>query len=544
MATALYTQPFSTNSRTIIGLVNLVLPDDYVLLCNTSLSAVTIDLPTIPLNFWSTQYKLFIVDSGNNSAINNITINAPAGYTVNGLASVTLSINGSSYMITISSNTNFVALYGGVVSGSTSTGLISVTNAQLLTLIGSGSIIGGQFYLVTDALFSDGGVVVQGVQINKTTTVNGSGIFLNADYQGVGDYSNVVSYANNVGIWGVFAAPVGFVTGSVAIYNNINYLSLNGVWASDPTTTPAAWLALTKTATNGYITAIDQVRYNILTNQVVYRADTVGNEVDLYISGLVNSLTSFQWGRTTVTKNKVRGNSYIDAPNSYCTFLGNILESGTLTDATIKNVSVGVYQSNQINGISSLSCSGNNNGSVVGNQIERGVTVILGSISNLSGLNFCKIADVNTTISTADLSVAVISDKRCESGFSNFEATLDMTDPTVYSNPKLYFDPVFQAHIGIFYLKGAFDEIREILNSSLTFPTTLLRFFTAAGFNQIRVITVGLAVDNEIVGAFTPPYVAPFTYNAPIGISDTFTFIRVQCTSIQVNRIIQWNVMQ
>ena len=544
MATALYTQPFPTNSRTIIGLVNNVLPDDYVLLCDTSLSAVAVELPTIPLNFWSTQYKVFIVDSGNNSAVNNITITAPAGFTVNGLASITLSINGSSYMITVSSNTNYVALYGGVVSGSTSTGLISVTNAQLLTLIGSGSIVGGQFYLVTDALYSNGGVVVQGVQINKTTTVNGSGIFLNADYQGVGNYSNVLSYVNNVGIWGVFAAPAGFVTGSVAIYNNTNYLSLNGVWASDPTTTPAAWVALSKSPTNGYITAIDQVRYNILTNQVVYRADSVGNEVDLYISGLVNSLTSFQWGRTTVTKNKVRGNSYINAPNSYCTFTGNTLENGTLTDATIKNVSVGVYQANQINGVSNLSCTGNNNGSIVGNQIERGVDVVLQNVTGAGGLNNCKIADVNTTIPT--LSV-LISDKRCESGFSNFEATLAMTNPAVYTNPILTIDAVLQAHIGIFYLRGGWDRIEQIVNSSLTFPTTLLREgASGVGSKLIETKPVATAANNEIIGALSPPpYSTALEWHPAIGISDTFTFIRVQCTSsIQVNRVIQWNFMQ
>lgn len=541
MASTLYTQPFPTNSRTIIGLVNLVLPDDYVLLCNTSLSAVTLELPTIPLNFWSTQYKLFIVDSGNNSALNNITINAPAGFTVNGLSTITLSINGSSYMITVSSNTNYVALYGGVVSGSTSTGLISLTNAQLLTLISTGSVVGGQFYLVTDALFSDGGVVVQGVQINKTTAVNGSGIFLNADYQGVGNYSNVASYINNVGIWGNFATPIGFVTGSVAIYNNINYLSLNGVWASNPTTTPAAWLALTKSATNGYVTAIDQMRYNILTNQVVYRADSVGNEVDLYISGLVNSLTSFQWGRTTVTKNKVRGNSYINATNSYCTFLGNNLENGTLTDATVKSVNVGLYQANEINGVSSLSCTTNNNGSVLGNQIERGVAVTLQNVGSVGGLNYCKIADISANIQTSDLST-LISNKQCESGFSNFETVLNLADPSVYSNPKLFINTVYQKHIGIFYLKGAFDTIQEIHDASFTFPTTLFRFGAGGGTKKIFVIPANGAVDYEIVGA-NPTSTQVFEWNAIIGLSDTFTFIAVQCTTIKINKVLLWNII-
>ena len=51
MATQLFQQSFSTNIRTISGLVNFVAQDDYVILCNTSTGAVQIELPVIPPNF-------------------------------------------------------------------------------------------------------------------------------------------------------------------------------------------------------------------------------------------------------------------------------------------------------------------------------------------------------------------------------------------------------------------------------------------------------------------------------------------------------------
>ena len=48
-------------SRTISGIGNIVFDTDVVLLCDTSLGIVELTLLEIPLNHFSTQYKLYVV---------------------------------------------------------------------------------------------------------------------------------------------------------------------------------------------------------------------------------------------------------------------------------------------------------------------------------------------------------------------------------------------------------------------------------------------------------------------------------------------------
>ena len=62
-------------SRTISGIGNIVFDTDVVLLCDTSLGIVELTLLEIPLNHFSTQYKLYVVDNSNIASINPININ-------------------------------------------------------------------------------------------------------------------------------------------------------------------------------------------------------------------------------------------------------------------------------------------------------------------------------------------------------------------------------------------------------------------------------------------------------------------------------------
>ena len=208
MVNKLFEQKFKNNIRTISGTGGVIYPDDVVLLCDTSLGAVTINLLDIPTDKWSTQYKLYIVDKSGNASTNNITINAPLGVLINGFASFVIVQNSGSLVVRVGSNNTYVGQYSGgggggsvnghiiqdegvslpqriklnfVGAGVTATddalnnatvvtiggggggALIYLTNAQLIALVTAGTIVAGQFYCVTDCTNAPQGVVVQGV---------------------------------------------------------------------------------------------------------------------------------------------------------------------------------------------------------------------------------------------------------------------------------------------------------------------------------------------------------------------------------------------
>jgi hypothetical protein len=128
---SLFEQKYPNNIRTISGLLNVPFQDDVVLECNTALSPVAIQLPEIPANYWSTQYKLYIVDKSNNASVNNIVISAPIGYKINGALSVTINANGGSYLIRVASNTNYVGQYSAGGGGITT---LTVTDTSTIDL--------------------------------------------------------------------------------------------------------------------------------------------------------------------------------------------------------------------------------------------------------------------------------------------------------------------------------------------------------------------------------------------------------------------------
>ena len=513
MATQLYTQSYSTTIRTISGLVNFVAQDDYVLLCDTSTGAVQIELPMIPTNYWSAQWRISVVDASYNASVNPITIVAPIGFTINGQSSATIISNGAGYLIMVSNNTNYAGLYGGVISGTTSVGLISITNAGLLALASAGSISAGQFYFVTDVSnvnsASGEGVAVQGIKVNGYSTIEGSGSFFNADYQSVGNYSGVSNYVNNVGIWSA-SAPPSFVQFSIAIYNNLHYQNTTGTWSSTPPDLDAVnWTLISKSKTNGYILVQDAVKYDILNNVIVYRADDKNNEVDRYVSGGYDSLVNFQWGRDVVKGNKLRGNSLMKTTNSFCSFNGNILENGILQDETgYSLVSAGAYNGNTIIEGASVTMqllappnkpvgNGRNAGTIANNHFGNGVTIRFTEIG--SGISFTSntMEVVNSNLGNLTTS---ISNKRCVSGYSNFEALL--TNPPYWKpNTIIIWGNYINEFnwVGIFYLKDYPDTIIYIENLPTNHPCTFYVYNLATTKNfQINSVP---ALANQIVGS-------------------------------------------
>lgn len=92
--------------RTVAGTVT-VDPQDSILNCDTTTAAVTINLDTFTAGYWNTLYKLFVNDSGANAAINNITIVAPAGFTINNAATLVINVNSGSVIVRISADTKY-----------------------------------------------------------------------------------------------------------------------------------------------------------------------------------------------------------------------------------------------------------------------------------------------------------------------------------------------------------------------------------------------------------------------------------------------------
>jgi hypothetical protein len=156
---SLYAQEFPNNIRTVSGLVNAIKQDDVTLECNTLVGPVGIQLMDIPANYWSTQWKLYIVDKNNNASVNNITVTCPAGVLVNGSSSFTINANGASLLIRIASNANFVAQYsvtaggGGVTNGANvGIGLGQVFKNLVGTILNFKTIKAGANITITNGL--------------------------------------------------------------------------------------------------------------------------------------------------------------------------------------------------------------------------------------------------------------------------------------------------------------------------------------------------------------------------------------------------------
>lgn len=604
---SLFPTKYANNIRTVSGLGVFVFQDDVTLNCNTSLGAVSINLLEIPANFWSTTYKLYVNDANNNASVNNITINAPAGYTINNAASIVINTNGGGVLIRVTGNTTYMAtanstgggggyntiqdegvalpqrtimnfIGAGVtasdVGGKTQVdiigGIIDITEAAISTLISSNAIRVGQYYRITDVTNADLGVVVQGVRVNGITAY-GTGIFLNADYQAVGDYSGVPSYVAIIGIWSPAARPV--VVGNVVVYNNLNFVNLTGVWGTAPNTDLANWSVLTKSVTTGYILACDFVKYDIIANRVAYRADKLDNEVDYFVDSKGNeAITNFQWGRNLVQWNKVLTNGIMLCRNSSVTFLGNIVNTGGVIIDDSGFTFNGIVNSNTVTCFSLLE-TGNNSGEVstntlvgsstlsvenlsIGSKIRDNFisndskvsitniaptglyyentlqnfsifdcsTIIIGSVfrtilSNYGRLNITSIAAL-TSISfcnvlddiDVDLGIVTSSYANYEYriGFSNWEADLDFSNVLIYDSPTQTLTiPKPLAYVGKFNtINTSTPTITDIVDLPTNHPVELI---PALGDDfTLQYTAVALVSGNQIIRAFA-------------AVSDTFT---------------------
>lgn len=93
------------------------------------------------------------------------------------------------------------ATWQDAAGGGGSVEIIDITYSDMETALAGSTLTPGQFYRITDAAGTDLGFICQAIRENEIT-VNGQGGYLNADFQGVGDYGNTPETFNaQLGIW-------------------------------------------------------------------------------------------------------------------------------------------------------------------------------------------------------------------------------------------------------------------------------------------------------------------------------------------------------
>jgi len=526
----MFSTTFANNSRVVAGDVALF-NDDVILLCDTFTIPTTINLQQISWDYWNTTYKIYVVDNSNKAGTNNITIVAGPGQTINGQPQIVINTNGGVALVRISSNSTYIATLssqgGGGAGGYTTIqdegtalpqrsilnfigdnvtasddsangrtnvtitglGIISLTNAQMLGLMASGTVLPGQFYLVTDGGNSDLGVLIQGVT-TKSTTVGGAGLYLNADYQGIGVYTSVPSYNVFKGIWSTYALSVSI--GDVVVYDNLNYLNKTGSWGGAPSSDTTNWGALPKNVTKGYILELDVVRYDVQTNIIKYRADKRYNEVEYYAGGPDLSTNLFQWGRNLCTGNKVLSGSYMNCTNSCATFTNNTMIGAWMQDNSTSE-SPGSFIGNVLFPSSRIVCS-ETQGNVYRNRligsetkiqittlIESGSAVSENDLSEDSSILCISLANTSyvrkNTLKSSNIEIdyldSGIIQESVLSNQSNIKATAgsnkkiyigDITNMTLFSG-NFYFDKISSASVTDCNIENGTVTITATINS-------------------------------------------------------------------------------
>ena len=364
-------QKYKNTSRTITGLSNNVFTSDVLIFCDTSTGAVALNLLEIPTDLWNTTYKLYVIDANNNAQTNNITINAPVGFQVNNASSLVISTNGGIALIRIVNNTDYLAELnfnasalavlnegvlltpnatsmdfigsyvnatniGSAVSVFIQPSIISLTYAQLQIAITNSTLIAGQMYEISNAIFiqttSETAPVYLIATSTNTISAQGQGRFLNADYQGIGNYSSVTGFVSNLGVWNLSLIVV---VGSVVIWNNLQYVSLTGS-NNQPDTNPLDWQLLSKTLTTGYILEVCTILYDVNSNSIYKRTDlnnnSVENNISTYVSVGLEAFQVFQWGSTFTRDNSVFNESVLNNYNNLNSVYNNVINSASIVE--------------------------------------------------------------------------------------------------------------------------------------------------------------------------------------------------------------------
>lgn len=292
---------------------------------------------------------------------------------------------------------------------------VSITHAALAALIVAGTVQQVR-YLVSNASGADEGVIVTGA---TTTTVSNEAIgnFLNADHNAVGDYSAVVGFGTQIGIWNSSLTPT---IHDVCIWNNSHYENLTGVVGTAPSGDAVNWLLLARTRTTGYIPEADNIIYDFTNDIIQYREDILENR-------LSGNITTWCWGNPAATFCFGTLSGSMDFRN----------QAGLVTNCNLNGVSGGtVAIPNSFTGVlKNLVFDG---ASLINGAATLDLTNCAGSVDSWNISNGCTLtAPLNNAIKVGNIRVSLpiayafvagtnLSDKTCEDGFADF-ASVNIT---------------------------------------------------------------------------------------------------------------------
>ncbi len=458
--------------RTISGSNNVVYNNDLELLCDTSSGSVSIDLNEIPDDFWSTQYKLYIRDLSNNASVNNITITAPIGHTIDNLSDVKIQDDGDGLIVRVGGNKSYVTNKSSASVTPSGCSFIEVTVLEIQRMIANDEVLECSFYKITDASDFDLGVIVQGISENKVS-LYGTGLFLNPDYQNLG--------GDNVGVWNIGLVGLTAMT-SICIWDGLHYRNLTGSVGTSPDGDVVNWEVMSKTIANTYVLESDYIEYDPLLDQILKRVDKRGNNIDWAINKGRENLSLFQWGNNDVTFNVVTTEGLIENLNNLNEFKYNTCSNGSVYNC--RN-NVAVVKSNSVDSRGGLE-----------------VSEYTGSVSNnkISNASFVKINNDYPPLSSFE-------DKVINGGYSNFDMILDLNSGIYDAVTKTLSIPAgwqFVGKVELINSNKTVELIENTINSrSIIFTTKVgeVTTFTtvAVGGASLHEITSNQAVGNILI---------------------------------------------
>ncbi len=176
----------------------------------------------------------------------------------------------------------------------------------------------GSQVFITDADKTNGGALFSVIKDPISGIVNlapdGTGLFLNAAINSIGDTSGVLAETgvaptgNTGGVWNAIGEGA-YVTGDLVVWNNSNYqlLDSGAVNGTDPATNTTAYYFLNKSISNvGYLLVANKIKgYELASNHFKFREDQV-NECEINHW----SYDFHQWGDTNIRVKMEDGSTF------------------------------------------------------------------------------------------------------------------------------------------------------------------------------------------------------------------------------------------
>lgn len=337
--------------------------------------------------------------------------------------------------------------------------VVPITYAEAQTAITNSTLVAGTHYKLTDK--ADGGIILLAVALNQFS-LEGQGIFLNPDFQGVG-----VLGADIKGVWYV-GGEASWVNGDIVFWDGLHYeVTDSGAFdgINNPDTNVAAYTLLTKSIVNGYIEEVDFILYDFANDGIIRRIDKRGNDVGK------RSVSTFQWGNNDVERNEETSHNF-----------NCINQRGYIRDNIIKGNLIRINNTHE---------------GEVSNCELAGDGIIYANFNSSTYMSNCRIySSLNITFD----STSIYENKEINSLRSNFEAELDMTDGDDYTAATDTLTiPTNLNYVGIFNLVDcAAQPIVKIANLPGVGEIEF-RVATAADTVVFTNTAIGLAVADNLV---------------------------------------------